>query len=325
MGDHAIAEEEKNFIKEYFSAYKLYEIVMPLYNIYQKKLKNIITPKDVIIISGGGWMGNLWLHNEITIRNIINSYPQNNIIIFPQTIFYTNDTEGKKESEITSECIGKHKNLILCLREKKSYEFAKNNYVFKGNSKPILCPDIVLFGSCKYIKKIPRKRNEINICLRQDCESIIENREKLIDNISKYGEIKEITTVVPRLVPLRRRTMELEKSWREFSKGTITITDRLHAMLFSVLNGTPCIALDNKTGKVFGVLEWIKKSDMVLVATTTKEILPKIVQALELKNCNYDRNILKNEFDKMSKEIREGINKNENQEINSSKCANKKL
>lgn len=76
--------------------------------------------------------------------------------------------------------------------------------------------------------------------------------------ILEYGEIKEITTVVPRLIPLKNRTKELEKIWKEFSEGSITITDRLHGMLFSVLNQTPCIVLNNKTGKVFGVLEWIK-------------------------------------------------------------------
>lgn len=312
MGDHAIAEEEKNFIREYFSDYGLYEIIMPLYNICQDKLKKIITPKDIIIISGGGWMGNLWLHNEITIRNIIKYYPNNKIIIFPQTIFYTDDDEGKKECETTSEYISNHKNLILCLREKKSYEFAKNNYIFKWNSKPLLCPDIVLFGSCKYIKKVPSEEIKINVCLRKDCERIIENREKLIKNISKYGYVNEVTTVVPRLVPLRNRAKELKESWKIFSSGTITITDRLHGMLFSVLNGTPCIVLDNKTGKVFGVLEWIKNTNMVLTACTEEEVLRNIPQALNLKECRYDRNILKKEFDKMSKEIKEGIEKNGN-------------
>lgn len=312
LGDHAIAEEEKNFIKEYFSDYGLYEIIMPLYNICQEKLKEIITPKDIIIISGGGWMGNLWIHNEITIRNIIKSYLNNNIIVFPQTIFYTNDDEGKKECVITSKYISEHKHLILCLREKKSYEFAKNNYVFKGNSKPILCPDIVLFGSCKYIRKVPKKKVEINVCLRKDCENIVENRDELIQNISKYGKVNELTTVVPRIVPLRKRTKELEKSWKNFSKGSITITDRLHGMLFSVLNGTPCISLNNKTGKVFGVLEWIKGSNMVLTASTKEEILQNIPLALNLKEYKYDRNILEKEFDKMSKEIRKGIDENEN-------------
>ncbi len=312
MGDHAIAEEEKNFIKEYFSDYDLYEIIMPLYNICKEKLKKIITTKDIIIISGGGWMGNLWLHNEITIRNIIESYLSNNIIIFPQTIFYTRDDKGEKECKITSEYISKHKNLLLCLREKKSYEFAKKNYIFKGNSKLILCPDIVLFGSCEYVKKVPEEKNEINVCLRKDCEGIIKNRDELIKNISKYGKVNEVTTVVPKLVPLRKRTKELGKLWKVFSRGTITITDRLHAMLFSVLNGTPCVVLDNKTGKVFGVLEWIKNTNMVFSAFTEEEVLQSIPQALNLKECKYDRNILKKEFDKMAKEIREGIDKNGN-------------
>lgn len=311
LGDHAIAEEEKNFIKKYYQEYNIYEIIMPLYNICKNKLKKITSPEDIIIISGGGWMGNLWLHNEITIRNIIKNYNNNKIIIFPQTIFYTDDEKGRKECKITSEYISNHKNLIICLREKRSYNFAKNNYKFQGNSKPVLCPDIVLFGSCEYAKKYPAKANKINICLRKDCEKVTDTREEMIEKILEYGEIKEITTVVPRLIPLKNRTKELEKIWKEFSEGSITITDRLHGMLFSVLNQTPCIVLNNKTGKVFGVLEWIKSSNMVLTAETEEDILQKVPQALMMKDCKYNKDILKKEFEKMAKEIKEETKKNE--------------
>lgn len=298
---------------------------MPLYNICQNKLKDIILPKDIIIISGGGWMGNLWLHNEITVRNIINTYPNNKIIIFPQTIFYTDDYEGKKECEKTSKCVSNHNNLIICLREKRSYNVAKNNYKFQGDSKPILCPDIVLFGSCNYVEKVPNNKIKINICLRKDCEGVIDKRENLIEEISKYGEINEISTVVPRLVPLKNRIKELNESWKDFSSGRITITDRLHGMLFSILNGTPCIVLNNKTGKVFGVLEWIKSTKMVITASTEEEVLQNIPQALKLKESKYNRNLLKKEFEKMAKEIKKEIDENENQEINSDECSNKKL
>lgn len=256
-------------------------------------------------------MGNLWLHNEITIRNIIKNYNNNKIIIFPQTIFYTDDEKGRKECKITSQYISNHKNLIICLREKRSYNFAKNNYKFQGNSKPVLCPDIVLFGSCEYAKKYPAKANKINICLRKDCEKVTDTREEMIEKILEYGEIKEITTVVPRLIPLKNRTKELEKIWKEFSEGSITITDRLHGMLFSVLNQTPCIVLNNKTGKVFGVLEWIKSSNMVLTAETEEDILQKVPQALMMKDCKYNKDILKKEFEKMAKEIKEETKKNE--------------
>lgn len=304
LGDHAIAEEEKNFIKKYYQEYKVYEIIMPLYNICKNKLKKIVSKEDIIVISGGGWMGNLWLHNEIAIRNIIKNYNNNKIVIFPQTIYYTDDENGRRECDITSKYISSHKNLIICLREKKSYSLAKNKYKFQGKSKPVLCPDIVLFGSCKYAKKNQTDSNIINVCLRNDCEKITDKGIKLIEKISKYGEIREVTTVVPRLIPLKRRTEELEKIWTEFSKGSITITDRLHGMLFSVLNQTPCIVLNNKTGKVFGVLEWIKGSNMVLTAETEDEVLEKIPQALMMKNHKYDKDTLKKEFEKMANEIR---------------------
>ena len=37
-----------------------------------------------------------------------------------------------------------------------------------------------------------------------------------------------------------------------------SVTDRLHGMIFSVVTGTPCIALDNVSGKVRGVHAWIE-------------------------------------------------------------------
>ena len=147
--------------------------------------------------------------------------------------------------------------------------------------------------------------------MRKDCEKVTDTREEMIEKILEYGEIKEITTVVPRLIPLKNRTKELEKIWKEFSEGSITITDRLHGMLFSVLNQTPCIVLNNKTGKVFGVLEWIKSSNMVLTAETEEDVLQKVPQALMMKDCKYNKDILKKEFEKMAKEIKEETKKNE--------------
>ena len=86
----------------------------------------------------------------------------------------------------------------------------------------------------------------------------------------------------------------------QFTGGAHGITTRLS------------YSVDNKTGKVFGVLEWIKNTNMVLTACTEEDVLRNIPQALNLKECEYDRNILKKEFDKMSEKIKEVIEKNEN-------------
>ena len=68
------------------------------------KIKRV-TPEDLVVISGGGWMGNLWIHNECVIREIVQNYPNNKIIILPQTVYYTSDELGEKEYRITNEIL----------------------------------------------------------------------------------------------------------------------------------------------------------------------------------------------------------------------------
>lgn len=315
LGDHAIAEEEKAFLKDFFPEYHVYEIIMPLYHTFKKRIVRSIREEDIICISGGGWMGNLWIQNEITIREIIQFYPNNLIVIFPQTVYYTDDADGEKESKRTSEIVSQHKNLQIFLRDEKSFEFVKAHYKFTGSSGAMLFPDMVLYGSRHYTEKHYVESSKlVNICLRTDCEAVIRNRDKLIENIRSEYSIQEITTVLPRWVPLKNREKELMLSWNEFAEAQLTITDRLHAMLFSVLNGTPCIVLDNKTGKVFGVSSWIAESGMVLQAPDAKNVPALIPEAMKMTKCSYNRELLSDKFKVMAKKIRENADVNRNEE-----------
>ena len=86
----------------------------------------------------------------------------------------------------------------------------------------------------------------IYVCIREDCESEQENIDDFYEKIKQNYNIRKVSTVITSPVVLRKRIGELQKSWETFANAEITITDRLHAMLFSVLNGTPCIVLNNK-------------------------------------------------------------------------------
>lgn len=97
LGDHAITLQEQYFFEDFFPDYEYYEILMPMYHTKKRFIKSIVTAQDLIVISGGGWMGNLWIHNEYVIREIVQNYPNNKIIILPQTIYYTSDEIGEKE------------------------------------------------------------------------------------------------------------------------------------------------------------------------------------------------------------------------------------
>ena len=57
---------------------------------------------------------------------------------------------------------------------------------------------------------------------------------------------------------------ELANIWFDFSKTGIAITDRLHGMIFCAITRTPCVAINNKNGKVKGVYErWLSRLNYI--------------------------------------------------------------
>ena len=124
------------------------------------------------------------------------------------------------------------------------------------------------------------------------------------EKIKQNYNIRKVSTVIKSPVVLRKRIGELQKSWETFANAEITITDRLHAMLFSVLNGTPCIVLNNKTGKVFGVADWLDDTNMIVRANSLSEVLEKLKRTTIWEHKKYDREKLLNYFEKMAEVIR---------------------
>lgn len=309
LGDHAIAIEEMNYLRNQFPMYDIYEILMPMYLSQKKRLLRYIRQDDIIIISGGGWMGNLWIHNENVIREIVSSYPNNQIVIFPQTLYYTDDCEGEKELETTKEIFMRHRNLTLFVRESASYDIVTSRFKFLGSSNVYLVPDMVLFGSFGSSSK-KRDGKKILVCFRDDCEKTIEGNNHL--SLPSEYKVSEISTIKGRWIPLRKREMKLRENWDQFSTAGVVITDRLHAMLFSVLNGTPCIALNNKTGKVFGVAKWLEKNNMIIPVLKGSDILLALEKTQEIKPSCYNRDLLLNYFDDMANIVRKGIVNNGN-------------
>ncbi len=263
LGDHLITMAEQQILKDVNPDRKVYEIPSEVYNIYKYRLKRIVPESTRIFINGGGWMGNLWPVEERLMQNIISSFCDNKIVIFPQTIFYDNTIKSYKSLlRRSNKAYCKCRNLTLFVRDKKSYDFAINNLSI---DKVFLAPDIALYYS--FDKYESAREDVIGICLRDDREKLITDNS--INQIRKIAgdkniKLKTVSTLYEtRVFPDQRKEI-CEKRLSEFSKCRMIITDRLHAMIFSVLTNTPCIVFDNKTKKVSGVYNlWLSDNEMV--------------------------------------------------------------
>lgn len=260
LGDQAISLAIEWFLNDEFGKEHVRVINETDIIGYIQSLKNQIYKEDVIVLGGGGNMGDLYPRYESIRRLVIKSFPDNKIVIFPQTIDYTDDKYGMKEFERAKRVYRAHKKLIICAREKKTLE------IFKSFCKNVLLvPDIALYLAGKLLVT-KGASSKCGICLREDNESLLDEKERgeLFAELKGQSiDFEKITTmyfVEDKLMCFDDRKCAVQTKLEEFAKYKMIITDRLHGMIFSILSNTPCLALDNSNHKVSGVYSTIEKN-----------------------------------------------------------------
>lgn len=279
LGDQAILMAELKFLKDHFSTYQIIKVGIGNFNKYAKIVEKYIGIEDVIILQGGGNFGNEYKRAENTRRAIINSFPNNKILLFPQTMYFTINEEGKRELSESLGIYTKHKDLILIAREKTSYELMKESFV---HNTVLLTPDIVLYLNKTFPQAV---RKGALFCCRNDIEGLFSEKEKsqMLHHLKVHFNSIVITDTVG-----ENSFDGVEKKFDEFRKAEIVVTDRLHGMVFSAITGTPCIALSNYNYKVSGTYDWIKHLDYVKFASNINQIPDLIAELIPLKNTKYD-------------------------------------
>lgn len=292
IGDHAILVAEHQFLGD-IEIKNVFDVPIEMQNILINTLKKHIRKDDVLMITGGGFIGSQWMQEENMVRQVLTTFPDNKTIIFPSTIYYKNDANGEKELSIDKNIYENHKNLIICAREEVTYKWLRKTY---PNKKLLITPDIVLY--LKFENKSNQREKIALLCLRKDVEKSISD-EKINDienNVKKYYQVKYTDTVVNKRITEKNRNQELEEKLKEFSNSELIVTDRLHGMIFAAITKTPCVAIGNYNYKVKGVYDWIKNlgyikfiEDIDMLDESVQEVLStKNKEGLDKLRENYD-------------------------------------
>lgn len=251
VGDIAIYIAQEKIIKLFFPNRIIVEIPMIDYYKYIEELKEIVNDNDIITIIGGGNMGSVYIAAEERRRNLIESFPNNMIISFPQTVDYSY-SGGDDELEMFSKIYKSISYIKYFFREKRSYDFMKK---YLNEEDCFLVPDTVLY-LCEKID-IPNdiNRKDLLLCFRDDKEKIVENniKEKFISLFNQHNMF-DINTIDTYLGDITFEPEERKKLFYDvllnFYNSKVAITDRLHGMIFAFITKTPCIAFDNSTHKI---------------------------------------------------------------------------
>ena len=298
LGDQAITLAEIKFLKEIFPNIKL---VYDLEN-YTEYINN----DSIIFLQGGGNLGWTYSFEEKNRREVIQTYPNNNIIILPQTIYF--DEKDKAQQEISSEIYSNHSKLIIIVREKISYYLANN--LFKKN-RILLSPDIVTYLDDLININDNIEREGALILLRNDTENYLDinTKTKIISLLKKfYKNYEEFDNNFDQLyiTNLNQTKEEVFNHLKKISKFKIVVTDRLHGMIFCVITKTSCIVIKNYNHKITSSYNWFKQLDYIKMMNNKNirqfQNLVYYFKNKKTKN-NYNKKLFENYFNKIRETI----------------------
>ncbi|MGC8304592.1 polysaccharide pyruvyl transferase family protein [Leuconostoc mesenteroides] len=247
LGDQAIAYAERDFLKKVSPEYEVVEISEEAVLNLIPRINDIISKDDIIAFHGGGNMGDIWPGIEDLRQAVIQKFTHNPIILFPQTAYFTKESQYKNQSV---KVYGANENLTLFARENETFKIMSKLF---SSREIYMVPDIVL----SLDMDISEKRERVSFFMRADREknSRIASSIDIIQELLVKSSIKFTysDTVIDRYkFPITEKNREklLRKKWREFAKSKFIVTDRLHGMIFARITKTPAIVLDNNNHKV---------------------------------------------------------------------------
>lgn len=305
LGDNAIMIAETEFLKKCGIPSKNIECITEKeflrdYEIISK----LIGEKSLICGHGGGNMGNQYGSEEKVRRTMLECFPNNKIIIFPQTIFFVGENKETDEQE-SIKYYNARANLTLIAREEESFRIMKKLY---PDTEILLTPDIVLSAEMETFDAVPQKRSGVLFCLRNDVEKNLSEEAlcKLKEYVKKCG-LEYCKTDMYSDCEINNSTRKdcIRRKLQEFCGAEIAITDRLHGMVFAAITDTPCIVFNNYNHKVEGVYQWIKHLPYIKFVNSAEEAEKCIPELLKMRNCKFDNEPLTEYFDKISTLIKQ--------------------
>jgi pyruvyl transferase EpsO len=117
-----------------------------------------------IFLHGGGNLGDIWPSHQKFRERIIAKYPDRQIIIFPQSIYFAHQENLARAKTI----FNFHPDLTLFVRDNYSYEIARENFY---NCQVIKAPDMAFYLAEMPLLSVPGKSlNSILYLCREDSE-----------------------------------------------------------------------------------------------------------------------------------------------------------
>lgn len=254
-------------------------------NTYSSRSLKGCIQDGIILLSGGGNLGDLWPKHQQFREHVIDAFKKYKIVQMPQSIHF----QGASALRQASKIFRAHKNLTIMVRDEASFEIASRHL----SDDVRLCPDAAFAIDGLPLRDDPKQ--EILWLGRNDIESTA-RREHVHAGFVRYdwpsnvpspwirlGEyVRRQRGLRPRTEPISRLLLRrlyepmararFVAGCRLLGRGRVVVTDRLHGHILCLLLGIVHVVLDNSYAKVSGFHEkWTKCSSLTHSASTLEE------------------------------------------------------
>lgn len=239
----------------------------------------------VILIMGGGYFGDLWRTAWQQVVDTITQYPDNPIIILPQSIHYDNLQTASEDAERLAVC----KYLTICTRDKQSFDYATN--LFK-TAMTLLVPDLAFHANIVKLKLFCGKTSKRTLFLKRNDKELSVGIHYTPDSdteVSDWPDMGDGRSLAFRVVnrcyrklcmhhgyvASRSKTLLMRYAHRNvvlfdavrfLSHYETIYTTRLHTMILAYMLGKRVYIMDNSYRKVSGCYEtWLQGSNNISI------------------------------------------------------------
>lgn len=277
LGDQIIAVAELKWLKEYYPDCDIreftHEQLMKDKNC--RLLLSQINKNDLIFLQGGGNLNDLYLNCEQIRRTVISKCPENRIVLFQQSISFSDTQKGELIKAETCSVYNTHKSFTVITRDDGSYSLAKEIF---PSLRVLKYPDMAtyLFGKLSAVKA---EREGVLICVRDDAERFYSasRKEEMFNSLKNENVLSFTDTNIHKAIAPEDRPDKITALLNTFAKHRVVVTDRFHGVIFSVLAGTPCVVLRSSDHKIVEGVKWFSDCKGVFYAENIEDV-PSLVQ-----------------------------------------------
>jgi exopolysaccharide biosynthesis predicted pyruvyltransferase EpsI len=287
VGDHAITLGELAYLRRAGNTVRYLAAI----DDYSPERLRERQGDTVILIHGGGNLGDLWPHHQLFRERVLRDFPSTRVVQLPQSIKF----ESNKSLERARRAFGRHPDFTLLVRDADALSFA--NQYFDCNVE--LCPDSAFALGPQARRREPD--TDVLVLARTDHEAHTPFPRQ-VDGSSEIVDWLDDTSRTFRAVrlgggqlgakarrarlpfalasPLLRHAYQmLARDRVEFglsllSRGRAVVTDRLHGHILCTLLGIPHVIRDTGYGKVAAFhAAWTADSSVATVRDTHEDAM----------------------------------------------------